>query len=167
MGVDKGFEIPLFLSSKLNKLVNVDPSGVKNLEKYTLNFINFFQNIVEFDESCLYDSTFFKNQKLNITNLKSLIKKHNCQKNLIIKSDIEGAEVKLVDELPEIIDKYRPQLAISIYHIEKSEFPENIQLVSLPKKIINICKNYNFFLNHYSHNRRETVFYAIPIEKCE
>ena len=167
LGVDKGFEIPLFLSSKLNKLVNVDPSGVKNLEKYTLNFINFFQNIVEFDESCLYDSTFFKNQKLNITNLKSLIKKHNCQKNLIIKSDIEGAEVKLVDELPEIIDKYRPQLAISIYHIEKSEFPENIQLVSLPKKIINICKNYNFFLNHYSHNRRETVFYAIPIEKCE
>ena len=81
---------------------------------------------------------------------------------LIIKSDIEGSEVNLVEELPEIIEKYRPQLAISIYHVDKSKFPEIIQLVSLPKKIINMCKNYNFFLKHYSHNRRETVFYAIP-----
>ena len=167
LGVDKGFEIPFFLSSKLNKLVNVDPSGVKKLDKYTLNFINFFQNIVVFDESCLYDSSFFKNQKVNIANLNSLIKKYNCQKNLIIKSDIEGAEVNLIDELPEIITKYRPQLAISIYHIDKSKFPENYQLVYLPKKIIDMCKNYNFFINHYSYNRRETVFYAIPIEKWE
>lgn len=165
LGVDKGFEIPLFLSSKLNRLVNVDPSGEKKLEKYTLKFINFFQNIIEFDESCLYESSFFKNQNVKITNLKSLIKKYNCQKNLIIKSDIEGTEVSLVDELPEIIIKYRPQLAISIYHIDKSEFPENIHLVSLPKKIIDMCENYNFFLNHYSHNRRETIFYAIPVEK--
>ena len=86
---------------------------------------------------------------------------------MIIKSDIEGAELNLVDELPEIIKKYRPQLAISIYHIDKSKFPENYQLVYLPKKIIDICKNYNFFINHYSYNRRETVFYAIPIEKWE
>ena len=77
---------------------------------------------------------FFNTFKDFANSLKSLIKKHNCQKNLIIKSDIEGAEVKPVDELPEIIEKYRPQLAISIYHIEKSEFPENIQLVNLPKK---------------------------------
>tara|TARA_B100001250_G_C19728128_1_gene757076 strand:+ start:75 stop:1259 length:1185 start_codon:yes stop_codon:yes gene_type:complete len=162
LGVDKGFEIPLFLSSNLNKLINVDPSGNKHLESYTLKFINFFKNIVEFEESSLYNSNFFKNKNVKVTNLSSLIIKYNCQKNLIIKSDIEGSEVNLVEELPEIIEKYRPQLAISIYHVDKSKFPEIIQLVSLPKKIINMCKNYNFFLKHYSHNRRETVFYAIP-----
>tara|TARA_B100001540_G_scaffold259065_1_gene237287 strand:+ start:74 stop:1258 length:1185 start_codon:yes stop_codon:yes gene_type:complete len=162
LGVDKGFEIPLFLSSNLNKLINVDPSGNKHLETYTLKFINFFKNIVEFEESCLYNSNFFKNENVKVTNLSSLIIKYNCQKNLIIKSDIEGSEVNLIEELPEIVEKYRPQLAISIYHVDKSKFPEIIQLVSLPKKIINMCKNYNFFLKHYSHNRRETVFYAMP-----
>jgi len=167
LGVDEGFEIPLFLSSNLNKLINVDPSGDKKLNSYTIKFINFFTNIVKFDDSCLYNSNFFKNKNIKITNLKSLIDKYDCQKNLIIKSDIEGAELNLVDELPEIITKYRPQLAISIYHIDKSKFPENYQLVYLPKKIIDICKNYNFFINHYSYNRRETVFYAIPIEKLE
>lgn len=167
LGVDDGFEIPLFLSSNLNKLINVDPSGDRKLNSYTKRFISFFKNIVKFDYSCLYNSNFFKDKNIKITNLKSLIDKYDCQKNLIIKSDIEGAEVSLVDELPEIIKKYRPQLAISIYHIDNSKFPENYQLVSLPKKIIDICKNYYFFLNHYSHNRRETIFYAIPIEKCE
>ena len=83
---------------------------------------------------------------------------------MIIKSDIEGLELKMLEELGDLVKQYRPQLAISIYHIDQNLFPLNSQLVKIPSKLIEICKDYKFFLNHYTYNRRETVFYCIPKE---
>ena len=28
-----------------------------------------------------------------------------------------------------------------------------------------MAENYNFYIKHYTYNRRETIFYAIPTEK--
>ena len=42
---------------------------------------------------------------------------------MIIKSDIEGLELKMLEELGDLVKQYRPQLAISIYHIDQNLFP--------------------------------------------
>jgi hypothetical protein len=168
LGVADGFEIPFFLASNIKKIINVDPAGKEKLNKYVKIFVNNFKNKIFFDRSCLYDSTNVRNSNLkffNRTNLIDLIKKYSLKKNIIIKADIEGSEIKILNEIEEIINKYRPQLAISIYHIDKNIFPVISHLTLIPKKIIKTCENYSFFIQHYSHNRRETVFYCIPNEK--
>ena len=168
LGVDNGFEIPFFVTNKINKLINVDPTEEKNLHQYVKAFVNNYKSKIIFDKSFLYDP---KNVYVEVkednefTNLSNLIKKYDCNKNLLIKSDIDGLEIKMLEELKELIPKTRPQLAISIYHVDKNLYPRHSHLVLLPEKLINICKDYYYFVKHYTYNRRETVFFCIPKEK--
>ena len=68
--------------------------------------------------------------------------------------DIEGTEMEALKGAEYIIKKYKPKLAISIYHK-----PEDI--VEIPKYILNINPDYKLYLRHYSDNAGETVLYAI------
>ena len=167
LGVELGFEIPFFLSKNISSIINVDPSGEKNLHQYVKQFLRYYRDIISFENSYLYDSSkvegIHKKKNQTIT-LIELIKKNNLQKNIIIKSDIEGLEINMLNEMPEIIEKYRPQLAISIYHIDFNLNPAHSQLTLIPKNLIKLCKNYNFYIQHYTYNRGETVFYCIPKE---
>ena len=167
LGVDNGFELPFFLTNNINKIINVDPTGEEKLDLYVKSFVKNFKNKVLFDYNFLYDSknVWVKTSKKNIvTDLNVIIKKYDCSKNMIIKSDIEGLEIKMLEELEDIVTKYRPQLAISIYHSDPNFSPLHSHLVIIPSRLIKMCKEYKFFLNHYSYNRRETVFYCIPNE---
>ena len=71
-----------------------------------------------------------------------------------IKMDIEGAELEALKGAEETIKRYRPKLAICVYHK-----PEDI--VEIPKYILNINPDYKLYLRHYSDNAGETVLYAI------
>ena len=170
LGVDNGFEIPFFLSNKINKIINIDPTEERNLHPYVKSFVKEYKNKIIFDGSFLYDAKNVYgaiNENNKVTNLSSIIKKYSCNENLIIKSDIEGLEIKMLDELKQLIPKYRPQLAISIYHVDRNFYPSHSHLVIIPEELIGICKEYNFFLKHYTYNRRETVFFCIPKEKFQ
>ena len=79
------------------------------------------------------------------TTLSSLIKSNKLKRIDFIKSDIEGYEDQLIDDLPKIVKKFRPKLAISIYHSNLKSINSIQQLVSLPIKLFKICKNYKFF----------------------
>lgn len=70
-----------------------------------------------------------------------------------IKMDIEGAEFNALKGAYETIKKYKPKLAISIYHK-----PEDI--VELPNLILSICPDYRFAIRHYTSDIVETVLYA-------
>jgi len=167
LGVFDGFEIPFFATNEITKIINVDPTGEKKLDDYVKTFVAKFNKKIFYEESFLYEAQNVYggiNENNASTNLKNIIKKYDCRKNMIIKSDIEGLEIKMLDELEEIILEYRPQLAISIYHMDKTFDPIISHLVIIPKKLILMCKKYKFFLNHYTYNRRETVFYCIPEE---
>ncbi len=74
-----------------------------------------------------------------------------------IKLDVEGAEQHVLAGAIQTIQKYRPQLAISIYH-SKDDF------IKIPIWLIQYCENYTFRLGHYSSEIYETVLYAIPNE---
>ena len=54
--------------------------------------------------------------------------------------------------------KYRPKLAISIYHK-----PYDMWLI--PKILISILDDYKFYIRHHSYSINDTVLYCIPKEK--
>jgi len=74
-----------------------------------------------------------------------------------IKMDVEGFEKEVIEGGVRCIMNYRPKLAISIYHK-----PSDIWLI--PKIMISILDNYNFFIRHHSNNINDTVLYCIPKE---
>lgn len=71
-----------------------------------------------------------------------------------IKMDIEGAELEAIKGAKNTIQKYHPQLAISVYH--KTE-----DILELPKLILEYNPRYKLYLRHYSITDSETVLYAI------
>ena len=71
-----------------------------------------------------------------------------------IKMDIEGAEYEALLGAKETIKKYKPKLAICVYHK-----PEDIW--EIPKLIHRFNPGYRFYLRHYSFAEHETVLYAI------
>lgn len=71
-----------------------------------------------------------------------------------IKMDIEGAELKALKGCQETIRKYRPKLAISIYHKKED-------LVEIPLFIKELVPEYRLYIRHYSNDTGETVLYAV------
>ena len=75
------------------------------------------------------------------------------KKVTFIKIDIEGAEFKALLGAEKTIRKWRPRLAISIYHK-----PEDI--LEIPALLFEMNSDYKFALRHYSHSISETILYA-------
>ena len=75
-----------------------------------------------------------------------------------IKMDIEGAELEALRGASALIKKYRPILAICVYH--KVE-----DILEIPSLINNLVPDYKFYLRHYTQIDTETVCYAIPLER--
>lgn len=71
-----------------------------------------------------------------------------------IKMDIEGSELKALRGAEKTIKKYRPKLAICIYH--KLE-----DIIDIPAYIHSLVPEYKFYVRHYSFGPAETVLYAI------
>ena len=72
-----------------------------------------------------------------------------------IKMDIEGAEFAALQGAKEIIKKYRPRLAICLYHN-----PEDIWII--PNLISAWNLNYSLHIRVHGYSGLETVLYAIP-----
>ncbi|MVX62335.1 FkbM family methyltransferase [Clostridium chromiireducens] len=71
-----------------------------------------------------------------------------------IKMDIEGSEMKALNGAEEIIKKYKPTLAICVYHD-----PEHFWQV--PLYIKSLVPEYKIFIRHHSEFNVETVCYAV------
>lgn len=71
-----------------------------------------------------------------------------------IKMDIEGAELNALQGCEKTIRKFKPKLAISVYH--------KIQdIIEIPLYIHGIVPEYKIYMRHYSINSNETVLYAL------
>ncbi|GAB7140077.1 hypothetical protein RsTz2092_00250 [Deferribacterales bacterium RsTz2092] len=71
-----------------------------------------------------------------------------------VKLDVEGAEVRALAGMAQTIRKYRPKLAVSIYHK-----PDDC--LAIPLYILNLIPSYNFYIRHYRTDLLETVLYCI------
>lgn len=71
-----------------------------------------------------------------------------------IKMDIEGAELEALKGSREIIRKYKPKLAICIYHKKED-------LVEIPQFIKELVPDYKLYVRHYSNTNAQTILYAV------
>ena len=89
--------------------------------------------------------------RIEVVSLDSYIK----EKVTFIKMDIEGAELEALKGCQNTIKKYRPKLAICIYHKKED-------IIEIPGYIMSLVPDYHFYLRHYSSGFAETVLYALP-----
>lgn len=76
-----------------------------------------------------------------------------------IKMDIEGWELPALEGGAEVIRRYRPVLAVSVYHR-----PEDLWQV--PLTVQALASGYRFYLRPHSSEGWETVCYAVPQERA-
>jgi FkbM family methyltransferase len=72
-----------------------------------------------------------------------------------IKMDIEGSELEALKGARNTIIKWRPRLAICVYHK-----PEDI--LEIPAYILDIAPWYKMYIRHYSTIQTETVLLCVP-----
>ncbi len=90
-------------------------------------------------------------QAQNINTIDNLI---NNQVDFI-KLDIEGAEQDAIDGAKNTIAKYKPILAICIYHKAEDWY-------KIPELVLSINSDYKIYIRHYMEGIYETVMYFIP-----
>ena len=71
-----------------------------------------------------------------------------------IKMDIEGAELEALHGCKETIKKYKPKLAICIYHKQSD-------LIDIPLYIKELVPEYKLYIRHYCNCGAETILYAV------
>lgn len=71
-----------------------------------------------------------------------------------ISMDIEGAEHNAIVGAEQTIKKWKPRMAVSVYHRREDLF----DLLLLIKSFV---PEYRFYMRHYTENQTETVLYAV------
>ncbi|WP_428026154.1 FkbM family methyltransferase [Arcobacter sp.] len=93
---------------------------------------------------------------INTTSIDKYCNENNVKPNFI-KLDVEGAEKEAIFGAKEIIKKYKPKLAIAVYH-------KYDDLWNIPSYLHEICSSYTFYLGHHSDRWYETILYAVEKE---
>jgi hypothetical protein len=86
--------------------------------------------------------------------LDGLVTANEIERIDLIKLDVEGSELSALQGGHNSIRRWRPKLAISLYHRPEDFF-------SIPLWLDSLDCGYRFFIDHYSIHHEETVLYAI------
>ena len=81
------------------------------------------------------------------------VTRNNIEKLDFIKMDIEGAEVRALNGAKKTIQRFKPKLAICLYH-------NDADFVTIPSLIDSFGVDYEFYLGHHTATFSETVLYA-------
>jgi FkbM family methyltransferase len=83
----------------------------------------------------------------------SLVKANGLQRVDFIKLDIEGAELQALKGAEQTIRRFRPKLAVSLYH-SLDDF------VEIPAYLRSLGLGYEYYLDHFTIHHEETVLFA-------
>ena len=94
-----------------------------------------------------------KNPGFPVTTLDGYAEKNALDRVDFIKMDIEGYELPALRGARNIIKRFRPRLAISLYH-------KPVDMFEIPLWIHENFPDYELYLDHYTIHQEETVLYA-------
>ena len=92
-------------------------------------------------------------ETIEVVSLDSFFEKEGIHPTYI-KMDVEGAEMKALIGAENIIKKYKPKLAVSIYHRLED-------LWEIPDIIMKYRPDYDLYIRHYPMAAGDTVLYAL------
>lgn len=95
------------------------------------------------------------NQQASTLSIDDLVKEENLTRVDYIKMDIEGSELRALAGAENTIRTMRPKLAISLYHKDED-------FITIPEYLSGLGVPYQFYLDHFTVHREETVLFAIP-----
>lgn len=72
-----------------------------------------------------------------------------------VKLDVEGAEAAALRGARRLIERSRPVLALSLYHLPRDPW-------ELPALLRSMCPDYRFYLRQHCFNSFDSVLYAVP-----
>lgn len=73
----------------------------------------------------------------------------------MIKLDVEGAEIVALNGARKLIERSRPVLALSLYHLPRDPW-------EIPALVRSMCPGYRFYIRQHCLNSFDSVFYAVP-----
>lgn len=140
-----------------SKIIAVEPDrrNFRKLRENTacINNISYYNALVSDTDGMVYldnnkgrgahESTSGKLEAEAVT-IDTLIKKEELPENrqLVIKFDVEGNELKALCGASQTIKKYRPVMFVSCYHRSEDYF-------TLPLKVLEINPDYKIYMRHY------------------
>lgn len=149
------------------------PDNIKILKR-NVSLNSSVQNVVQIIENPLWETSdkpvYFKNNGpasrlgfepfegyesiIKTISIDDFVDKEKIDKIDFIKMDIEGSELSALKGSINTIKKFKPRLAISIYH-SLNDFVDIIEY--LDKNV----PQYQFYLGHYTLHLEETILFAI------
>jgi len=92
-------------------------------------------------------------KEVSTASIDDFLEKNKIDKIDFIKMDIEGAELDALKGSENAIRKFRPKLAISVYH--------NLEhFYSIPNYLDSLQLGYKYYLDHHTIHNEETILYA-------
>ncbi|MCL2485710.1 MAG: FkbM family methyltransferase [Endomicrobia bacterium] len=93
------------------------------------------------------------NDIVSTLSIDDFVESNKIEKIDFIKLDIEGAELEALYGAKNVITKFKPKLAICIYHDFKHYY-------SVPEYINSLKLGYKFYVDHFSASEFETILFA-------
>lgn len=91
--------------------------------------------------------------QIETVTIDDLVRNNGLDKLDFLKMDIEGAELRALKGAEDSIRRFRPQMAISVYHR-----PEDFW--TIPQYIASLGLGYRFALRHFTIHQEETILFA-------
>jgi FkbM family methyltransferase len=180
-GVADGWELPYYLSviGESGRIHCIDPTGTTYLSPFARACFEANRDRVELIETAVMDfegkgaarikgnMAFVRpatgplaadEAELPCTTLDTLVRQRNIDRIDLIKIDIEGCEMPALRGMLETIRRFRPSLALSVYH-------RPTDLWEIPHLILQTVADYTVMVESYCYNRSETIAYLIPRER--
>lgn len=97
------------------------------------------------------------NIEVDTISIDEFVEEHQLEKIDFLKFDVEGSELNALKGATKTIRKYRPKIAISVYHLHQD-------LWLLTSYILKLCSWYKVYLKHNAVHDGEIVLFAVPIK---
>jgi hypothetical protein len=94
---------------------------------------------------------------LQTTSIDDLVMAKNLTRVDFIKLDIEGAELPALKGAEKTMRRFKPQLAVAVYHHDDDLF-------TIPEYLSALDLGYEFYLDHFTIYQEETVLFARPTD---